>query len=65
MTGANEPPDDADASVDPFDLDDDDETAPVPSWLGAFGEMTGALLVVLAVVAAFIAAAVVVRRLWP
>jgi hypothetical protein len=37
----------------------------VPSWLGAFGQMSGAALIVLAVVVAFIAAAVVFRRLWP
>jgi hypothetical protein len=37
----------------------------VPSWLGAFGQMSGAALIVLAVVVAFIAAVVVFRRLWP
>jgi hypothetical protein len=43
----------------------DDRPAAAPSWLGAFGQMSGAALVVLAVVAAFIAAAVIFRRLWP
>jgi hypothetical protein len=59
-------PADDDAPLDPFDLDDEDETAaPAPSWLGALGQMTAALLVVVALVALFIGAAAVVRRLVP
>jgi hypothetical protein len=66
MTEADEPDDDADPLIELFGPDDEDETPPVvPTWLGAFGQMTAALLVVLAVVAAFVAAAVVFRRLWP
>jgi hypothetical protein len=52
--------------LDPFDGDDEDETAgPVQGWLGAIGQMIAALLVVVALVAAFIGAAVAVRRLLP
>ena len=51
---------------DPFDAFDDDEegTTPVPSWLGAIGQMTAALLVVVGLVVVFVVAAVL-RRLWP
>ena len=67
MTEADEPDDDErDPLVELFGLDDEDEAPPAaPSWLGAFSQMTGAALVVLAVVVAFLAAAVVFRRLWP
>jgi len=66
MSEADEPTDDADASCDPFDLDNEDESAaPVPSWLGAIGQMIAALLVVVALVASFIGAAVALRRLLP
>jgi hypothetical protein len=52
--------------VDPFGRDDEDEaSAPAPSWLGALGQMIAALLVVVALVALFIGAAAVVRRLLP
>jgi hypothetical protein len=60
----DEPADD-DAPL-PFDLDDEVDTpAPVPSWLGALGQMIAALLVVVALVALFIVAAAVLRRLLP
>jgi len=53
-------------SCDPFHPDDEDEgAAPVPSWLGAIGQMAAALLVVVALVALFIGAAAVLRRLLP
>lgn len=65
MTAADEPAGD-DKPVDPFDLDDDDEAlAPVPSWLGALGQMAAALFAVVALVALFIGAAAVLRRLLP
>ena len=55
-----------DEPSDPFDLDDEDEApTPVPSWLGALGQMVAALLAVVALVALFIGAAAVVRRLLP
>lgn len=66
MTEADEPSDDADASLDPFDRDDEGESAaPAPTWLGAIGQMIAAVLVVVALVALFIGAAVAFRRLWP
>jgi hypothetical protein len=65
VTGDDEPDDD-DAPLDAFDLDDEAETAaPAPSWLGAVGQMIAALLVVVALVALFIGAAAVLRRLLP
>ena len=66
MTEADEPSDDADASLDPFDRDDEGESAaPAPTWLGAIGQMIAAGLVVVVFVALFIGAAVALRRLWP
>ena len=66
MTDDEEPAGDGEAPLDPFDLEDeDDATAPVPSWLGALGQMLAALLVVVALVALFIGAAAVLRRLVP
>ena len=64
MTETDEPTDD-DAPSDPLDPDDEDEAAPAPSWLGAIGQMIAALAVVVALVAAFIGAAVAFRRLFP
>jgi hypothetical protein len=47
-------------------LGDEDETpAPAPSWLGALGQMIAALLVVVALIALFIGAAAVLRRVLP
>ena len=61
-----EPADDLDAEADPFAADDEDDTPfAAPSWLGAFGQMIAAVLVVVAVVSLLIAAAVALRRLVP
>jgi len=64
-----EPGDDIDAEADPIDSDDafdaDDAPPPAPTWLGALGQMTAAVLIVVAVVSLFIAAAVALRRLVP
>jgi hypothetical protein len=66
VTEADEPTDDADASLDPFDRDDEGEsTAPAPTWLGAIGQMIAAVLVIVALVALLIGAAVAIRRLLP
>jgi hypothetical protein len=66
MTEEDEPDDDRDPLLEIFGPDEQEAGPPVvPSWLGAFGQMSGAALIVLAVVVAFIAAAVVFRRLWP
>jgi len=60
-----EPADDLD-EADPFAADDEDDTPlAAPSWLGAFGQMIAAVLVVVAVVSLLIAAAVALRRLVP
>ena len=65
MTEGDEPTDD-EAPLDSFDLDDEDESAPpAPTWLGAIGQMIAALLTVVALVALFIGAAAVLRRLLP
>jgi len=67
-----EPGDDIDAEADPIDSDDafaaddeDDTPFAAPTWLGALGQMTAAVLIVVAVVSLFIAAAVALRRLVP
>ncbi len=66
MTEGDLPRGDDDEPLDPFDLDDEDEApSPGPSWLGALGQMIAALLAVLALVALFIGAAAVLRRLLP
>jgi len=66
VTEDDEPVGDGEAPPNPFDLDDEeDAAAPVPSWLGALGQMLAALLVVVALVALFIGAAAVLRRLVP
>jgi len=65
MPQADEPADD-DEPADLFDRDDEDESgAPIPGWLGAIGQMIGAVLVVVALVALFIGAAVALRRRLP
>jgi hypothetical protein len=64
VTETDEPTDD-DAPSDPLDPDDEDVAAPAPGWLGAIGQMIAAVLIVVALVAAFIGAAVAFRRLWP
>jgi len=67
MAEPDEPEDDErDPLVELFGEDEEDERPRhVPTWLGAIGEMSGAALVVLVVVVAFIVAAVVFRRIWP
>ena len=67
VPGADDPAgDDEDEPLDPFDPGDEDDSAtPVPGWLGAIGQMAAALLVVVALVALFIGAAAVLRRLLP
>ena len=64
MTEAGETDDDT--PPEPFDLDDEDESAPpAPTWLGVIGQMIAALLVVVAIIAFFIGAAAALRRLLP
>lgn len=65
MTEADEPIDGEGGSFDSFYLDDDDDAAPVHGWLGAIGQMVAALLVVVALIALFIAVAAAFRWLWP
>jgi hypothetical protein len=62
-----DPADELGAGADPLDVDDRDDALPPPAatWLGAMGQMMAAVLVVLAVVALFIALAVALRRLLP
>jgi hypothetical protein len=65
VTLADEPDDD-ETPIDPFAVDDEDEgPGPVPTWLGAVGQMAAAALIVAAIVAAFIAVAAALRRLLP
>jgi hypothetical protein len=67
MAENDEPDDDErDPLVELFGVDEDDERPrDVPTWLGGLSQMTGAALIVLAVIAVLILAAIVVRRLWP
>lgn len=66
LTDADEPAEDADASLPSFDPHDEGESAaPVDSWLGAIGQMIAALLVVVALVALFVGVALAFRWLWP
>ena len=52
--------------AEPLEIEDgDDVDSPVPGWRGAIVEMTVALLTVVALIAAFIGVAVVLRRLLP
>jgi hypothetical protein len=65
MPSGDEPTDEP-TSPDPFDLDDEDDApAPLPSWLGALGQMVAALLVVVGIIALSIFAAAALRRLLP
>ena len=57
-------PGDPGGGWDPFDAEDQAPPA-ASSWLGAIGQLAGAVLVVAAVVALFIAATVAMRRLLP
>jgi hypothetical protein len=67
MADDDEPDDDErDPLVELFGPDEEDERPRyVPTWLGAISQMTGAALIVLAVIAALIMAAIVLRRAWP
>jgi hypothetical protein len=46
-------------------VDEDDGTSSSPTWRSAMAEMVAALLVVVALVAAFIGVAALLRRLLP
>jgi hypothetical protein len=67
MPEDDEPDDDErDPLVELFGVDEEDERPrSVPTWLGAISQMTGAALIVLALIAAFIVAVIVLRRAWP
>jgi hypothetical protein len=67
MTEADEPDDDdQDPLIELFKIDKKNEHPRyVPSWLNAINEITNAVLIVLAIVVAFMVAAVVLRRVWP
>jgi hypothetical protein len=67
MADDDEPDDDErDPLVELFGPDEEDERPRyVATWLGAISQMTGAALIVLAVIAALIVAAIVLRRAWP
>jgi hypothetical protein len=67
MTEDDAPDDDErDPLVELFGEDEEDERPRyVPTWLGAISQLTGALLIVLALIAAFIVAVIVFRRAWP
>ena len=60
--GMNGAPPDVEGPFEPQDgVDDDEDAAPVGTFLGALGQLLAAALVVLAVLALFIAGAVVFR----
>ena len=67
MAEDGEPDDDErDPLVELFGEDEEDERPhDVPTWLGGLGQMTAAVLVVLAVIVAFVAVSIVFHRLWP
>jgi hypothetical protein len=61
-TTPEEPTDEA----DPFDAADEEEgPTPLPTWLGAIGQMLAALLVVIGLVVAFVGLAALLRRVLP
>ncbi len=58
--------DERDPLVELFGHDEEDERPhDVPTWLGGLSQMTAAVLIVLAVIAGFVVAAIVFRRVWP
>ncbi len=58
--------DERDPLVELFGEDEEDERPRyVPTWLGGISQMTAAVLIVLAVVVAFVVAAIAFRRVWP
>jgi hypothetical protein len=59
--GEDEPTDDADGWIDFFEAEGDEGPEPRPSFLGALGQMVAAVLVVVLVVALFIAGAILFR----
>ncbi len=66
MTEDDEPDDERDPLVELFGEDEEDERPhDVPTWLGGISQMTAAVLIVLAVVVAFVVAAIVFRHVWP
>jgi hypothetical protein len=67
MVEEDEPDDDErDPLVELFGLDEEDERPhDVPTWLGGLSQMTGAVLIVLGAIVAFIVAVIVFHRAWP
>ncbi len=67
MAEDDEPEDDErDPLVELFGVDEEDERPrDVPTWLGGISQMTAAVLIVLAVLVAFVVAAIVFRRVLP
>jgi hypothetical protein len=67
MAEEDEPDDDGrDPLVDLFGVDEEDERPhDAPTWLGGFSQMAAAVLIVIAVIVAFVVAAILFRRLWP
>ncbi len=67
MPEDDEPDDDErDPLVELFGEDEEDQRPhDAPTWLGGISQMTAAVLIVLAVVVAFVVAAIVFRRVWP
>jgi hypothetical protein len=59
--GEDEPTDGADDWTDFFGVEGDEGPEPRPSFLGALGQLAGAVLVVALLVALFIAGAIVFR----
>jgi hypothetical protein len=58
--------DERDPLVELFGVDEEDERPhDAPTWLGGLGQMTGAVLIVIAVIVAFVVAAILFRRPWP
>jgi hypothetical protein len=64
---SEEPEDDPDAGRDAreFFYPDPDEPAQAPGWLGGVAQMAAAALIVALVVALFVGATVLLRRLLP
>jgi hypothetical protein len=64
---SEEPEDDPDAGRDAreFFYPDPDEPARAPGWLGGLAQMAAAALIVALVVALFVGATVLLRRLLP
>ena len=65
MPDAEDPREDHEPSNLSDLVDEDDGKSSIPNWRGAMAEMVAALLVVVALVAAFIGVAALLRRLLP